>query len=264
MSRPRLLDLFSGAGGAAVGYHRAGFEVVGVDLVAQPHYPFEFIQDDALAFVQLPNMLWNDSFDAIHASPPCPRYSVLRHANVTKGSSHPDLVGVTRELLEATGLPWVMENVPGAPMAPSIVLCGSMFGLGSGERQLRRHRLFECSFAVLQPECRHQGEAIGVYGGGPTGRYTFENGIRKGAKGRRGGYQGRMDERREAMGIDWMNSTELNNAVPPAYAEFIGAQLIDQLTNQRRPDMARINAHSTTAPRLGAYRDCDATDGGSE
>ena len=222
-SKPRLLDLFCGAGGAAMGYSRAGFEVVGVDIAPQPHYPFEFHQGDAFAF-----LLRDMHFDAIHASPPCPRYSVLRHANVTKGSSHPDLVGVTRELLEATGLPWVMENVPGAPMAPSIVLCGSMFGLGSGERQLRRHRLFECSFAVLQPECRHQGEVIGVYGGGPTGRYTFENGIRKGAKGRRGGYQGRMDERREAMGIDWMNSTELNNAVPPAYAEFIGRQLIDQ------------------------------------
>ncbi len=230
----RLVDAFSGAGGAAKGYQRAGFYVVGIDNAPQPHYcGDEFIQADALEM--LADLDWLADFDAIHASPPCPRYSVLRHANVTKGSSHPDLVGVTRELLEATGLPWVMENVPGAPMAPSIVLCGSMFGLGSGERQLRRHRLFECSFAVLQPECRHQGEAIGVYGGGPTGRYTFENGIRKGAKGRRGGYQGRMDERREAMGIDWMNSTELNNAVPPAYAEFIGRQLRDMLDYAKRP-----------------------------
>jgi DNA (cytosine-5)-methyltransferase 1 len=153
----------------------------------------------------------------------------MRHANITKGSNHPDLVGVTRELLVATGVPWVMENVPGAPMFPTVVLCGSMFGLGSGERQLRRHRLFETSFAMLQPECRHQGEAIGVYGGGPVGRYTFENGISKGLNGRRGGYQGRMDERREAMGIDWMTSAELNNAIPPAYCEFIGRQLIDQL-----------------------------------
>lgn len=233
VTRPKLLDLFCGAGGAAVGYARAGFEVVGVDLVAQPHYPFEFHNDDALevlsAWVTGANcsdILACAPFDAIHASPPCPRYSVLRHANVTRGSDHPDLVAATREALEATGLPWVMENVPGAPMSPTVVLCGSMFGLGSGERQLRRHRLFESNVALMSPQCQHQGEAIGVYGGGPTGRYTFENGIRKGLKGRRGGYQGRMDERREAMGIDWMNSKELNNAIPPAYTEFIGAQLI--------------------------------------
>jgi DNA (cytosine-5)-methyltransferase 1 len=223
----RLVDAFSGAGGATKGYQRAGFYVVGIDIAPQPHYcGDEFIQADALEM--LADLDWLAGFDTIHASPPCPRYSVLRHANVTKGSNHPDLVGVTRDLLVATGLPWIMENVPGAPMTPSIVLCGSMFGLGSGERQLRRHRLFECSFAVLQPECRHQGEAIGVYGGGPTGRYTFENGIRKGVKGRRGGYQGTMVERREAMGIDWMTSPELNNAIPPAYCEFIGRQLIDQ------------------------------------
>lgn len=225
--RPRLLDLFCGAGGAGVGYSRAGFDVVGVDLVAQPHYPFEFWLWDALLYLKQ----WDGSlrFDAIHASPPCPRYSVLRHANVTKGSDHPDLVDATRELLEATGLPWVMENVPGAPMTPQIVLCGSMFGLGSGERQLRRHRLFESNVMLMQPQCQHKGEAIGVYGGGPTGRYTFENGIRKGLKGRRGGYQGRVDERREAMGIDWMTSKELNNAIPPAYTEFIGKQLIQHL-----------------------------------
>jgi DNA (cytosine-5)-methyltransferase 1 len=259
--KPRLLDLFCGAGGAAVGYARAGFEVVGVDLVAQPHYPFEFIQEPyEAALFDLMNNWPEGTFDAIHASPPCQAYSVLRRAN--PGAEYPDLVAPTRELLEATGLPWVMENVPGAPLFSSIVLCGSMFDLGAGERQLRRHRLFETSFAILQPECRHQGEAVGVYGGA-VGRYTFENGCKQ-RLGRRGGYQGTAVERKEAMGIDWMNGREINQAIPPAYTEFIGAQLLDQLTNQRRPDMARINAHSTTAPRLGAYRDCDATDGGSE
>ncbi len=220
--KPRLLDLFCGAGGAAMGYHRAGFEVVGVDINPQPNYPFSFFQADALDGIERFGPV-----DAIHASPPCQAYSVLRRAN--PGAEYPDLVAPTRELLEQTGLPWVMENVPGAPVRASIVLCGSMFGLGASDRQLRRHRLFELSEMMLQPECRHEGEAIGVYGGGPTGRYTFENGIRKGLKGRRGGYQGTMDERREAMGIDWMRSQELNNAIPPAYTEWIGSRLMESL-----------------------------------
>jgi DNA (cytosine-5)-methyltransferase 1 len=226
VSRPRLLDLFCGAGGAAMGYHRAGFDVVGIDIEPQPHYPFEFVQDDALfCLKRIKAGLWE--FDAIHASPPCQAYSVLRRAN--PGAEYPDLVAPTREMLEATGLPWVMENVPGAPLLPSIVLCGSMFDLGAGDRQLRRHRLFESSVGMLQPQCAHEGEAIGVYGGSPTGRYTFENGIRKGLKGRRGGYQGTMDERREAMGVGWMTSKELNNAIPPAYTEWIGVQLLRHL-----------------------------------
>ncbi|HSS11160.1 MAG TPA: DNA cytosine methyltransferase [Acidimicrobiales bacterium] len=221
MSRPRLLDLFCGAGGAAMGYHRAGFDVVGVDIVDQPRYPFEFHQADALTWPL-------DGFDAIHASPPCQAYSVLRRAN--PHAEYPDLVAFTRQRLEESDVPWVMENVPGAPVRAVIVLCGSMFDLGAGVRQLRRHRLFELSHAMLQPQCQHRGEAVGVYGGGPIGRYTFENGVRKGLKGRRGGYQGTMAERRQAMGVDWMTSTELNNAIPPAYTEWIGTQLIERLT----------------------------------
>jgi DNA (cytosine-5)-methyltransferase 1 len=223
MTRPRLLDLFCGAGGAAVGYHRAGFDIVGVDIRPQPNYPFTFIQYDALKLL----FAIGRQFDAIHASPPCQAYSVLRRAN--PDVVYPDLVGPTRTLLMDTKRPWVMENVPGAPLRPTLVLCGSMFGLGSGGRQLRRHRLFETSYLMLQPECEHIGEAIGVYGGGPTGRYTFENGLRKGLKGRRGGYQGTMAERREAMGIDWMSSAALNQAIPPAYTQFIGEQLLAHL-----------------------------------
>lgn len=229
MTRPRLLDLFSGAGGSAVGYHRAGFEVVGVDIEPQPHYPFEFVQADALAMLEKVAVFRPRLFAAVHASPPCQHYSVLRHANVTKGSDAPDLVAATREGLVATGLPWVMENVPGAPMSNAIVLCGSMFGLGAGDRQLRRHRLFESSELLLQPQCHHVGEAIGVYGGGPVGRYTFENGIRAGLKGRRGGYQGTIAEKREAMQVDWMTAAELNQAIPPSYTEFLGAQLLASL-----------------------------------
>jgi DNA (cytosine-5)-methyltransferase 1 len=232
VTQPRLLDLFCGAGGAAMGYHRAGFEVVGVDLAPQPRYPFAFIQEDALETLRDVDVysgkpIWAGGFDAIHASPPCQAYSVLRRANPE--AEYEDLIGPTRELLEATELPWVIENVPGSPTHHLTVLCGSMFGLGAGGRQLRRHRNFETSFPVLSPPCRHEGEAIGVYGGGPVGRYTFENGAKKDYYNRRGGYQGTAEEKAEAMGIDWMNGREINQAIPPAYTELIGHQLMAHL-----------------------------------
>lgn len=216
-NRPRLLDLFCGAGGAAMGYHRAGFEVVGVDIKPQPNYPFEFIRAEALWFME--RLIYPDyvhdyclqDFDAIHASPPCQAYSVLRHAN--PDAEYADLIGPTRTLLEQIALPWVIENVPGAPTRHYIVLCGSMFGLGANGRQLRRHRNFETSFPIMSPVCNHEGPVIGVYGGGPA------------EPGRRG-YQGTIAEKRGAMGIEWMNSAEINQAIPPAYTEFIGRQLI--------------------------------------
>ncbi len=229
-SRPRLLDLFCGAGGAAVGYHRAGFDVVGVDIKPQPHYPFKFIQADALEFTRWGAVAY--LFDAIHASPPCQAYSVLRRAN--PDAEYPNLIAPTRELLEATGLPYVIENVPGAPTRHLIVLCGSMFGLGANGRQLRRHRNFELSFPMMSPPCQHEGEAIGVYGGGPTGRYTFENGAKKDYYNRRGGYQGTIAEKQEAMGIDWMNAAEINQAIPPAYTELIGFQLRQHIDAEAR------------------------------
>lgn len=229
---PRLLDLFCGAGGAAWGYYLAGFEVVGVDIVDQPSYPFKFHKHDALTFT--PGAI-ERQFDAIHASPPCHAYSILRHAAKEKAKSYLNLIPPARELLMATGLPYVIENVPGAPLLDPLVLCGSMFGLGAlsgnGEtitrtfRQLRRHRLFESSFHIHSLECGHEGEAIGVYGGGPTGRYTFNNGAAKDYYGRRGGYQGTIAEKSEAMGIDWMNAREINQSIPPAYTEYIGRQL---------------------------------------
>jgi DNA (cytosine-5)-methyltransferase 1 len=222
--KPVLLDLFCGAGGATKGYQEAGFYVVGVDINPQPNYcGDEFFQEDALeALRRLPTQ--DHAIDAIHASPPCQAYSVLRRAN--PDAEYPDLIAPTRELLEATRLPWVIENVPGAPTRHLTVLCGSMFGLGAGERQLRRHRNFETNFPVMSPPCHHVGEAIGVYGGGEHGRYTFENGARKDRYNRRGGYQGNKAEKAEAMGIDWMNVREINQAIPPAYTRHIGEFLM--------------------------------------
>ena len=211
---PRLLDLFCGAGGAAVGYSRAGFtEIVGVDNRPQKRYPFTFVLGDALEYVRD----HGHEFDAIHASPPCQAY--IRSGMVAKDGRHPDLLAPTRAALEATGSPWVIENVPGAPMRPDIVLCGSMFGLG-----VRRHRWFEGG-PPLQPftlSCNHNWRITGVYGH-PHGRGgAWRNGKRP-----------MLPRDREtwtrAMGIDWMEPRELAAAIPPAYTEFIGRQLLETI-----------------------------------
>lgn len=147
MSKPRILDLFCGAGGAAMGYSRAGFDVVGVDVVAQPNYPFAFTQADALEVLDgwdLAHM----GFMAVHASPPCPAHSSL---NGWSGeSTSPDMIPETRELLKATGLPYVIENVEGAPLVNPVRICGQALGL-----RVRRHRLFECNFPVMVHSCQH-------------------------------------------------------------------------------------------------------------
>ena len=218
--RPRLLDLFCCAGGAAMGYHQAGFDVVGVDINPQPHYPFMFVQGDALDFLERNGR----HFDVVHASPPCHDHSTLRH---TMGGLHGTgwLLDATRQALRENSAPYVIENVPGAPMQQPIVLCGSMFGLGAqcGDdyRQLRRHRQFESNVALSVPSsCAHQGGAIGVYGGGRAVRVPG---------GRRGGYQGLKSERIEAMGIGWMTLAELSQAIPPAYTAHVGSQIIEQI-----------------------------------
>ena len=221
--RPRLLDLFCGAGGAAMGYHRAGFDVVGVDIAPQPRYPFEFHQADALMAlgqmqINMTPKLWGVAFDAIHASPPCQRYSPL--AKLHKDIEYPDLIAPTRTLLEQTALPWVIENVPGAPLRHPFKLCGSSFGL-----DVRRHRLFETNWPIgLLPPCAHHlhtprfqntgkrrravlSSVVGVYGGS---HFKGDN----------------LKYRSDAMGIDWMQMDELSEAIPPAYTEFIGEQLL--------------------------------------
>jgi len=209
VTRPRLLDLFCGAGGAGMGYHRAGFDVIGVDIKNQPRYPFAFHQGDALAFCRE----HGHEFDAIHASPPCQAYSVMKSMN--KHIVHPDLVAPTRDALEATGLPWIIENVVGSPLRTTVMLCGSMFGLRSHRGYLQRHRLFESNVLLFSPgPCRHEGLAIGVYGHGSAGHL--------GQKMR----TANVEEARILMGMDWSTRDGLSQAIPPAYTEWLGRQLI--------------------------------------
>ncbi len=214
MTRPVLLDLFCGAGGAAVGYYRAGFDVVGVDIKLQPRYPFAFVQADALEYL---GEHWLE-FDAFHASPPCQRFSALRTMpNVVR--EYPDLIAPVRFMFRKHGRPWVIENVPGAPLQNPVCLCGTMFNLRCGSRPLYRHRMFECSFGeILTPPHDHRSEAcIGVYG---------HSG---GRSSRDGTPRSTTAERRVAMGIDWMTGAELSQAIPPAYTEFIGHRLMQEL-----------------------------------
>ena len=197
---PRLLDLFCGAGGAAMGYHRAGFdEIVGVDIKPQKHYPFEFVLGDALEYCAA----HGGDFDAIHASPPCQAFTIAR---VIHGRPHSDLLTPTRPILQRAGRPWVIENVPRAPMRADYILCGSMFG----EPRLKRHRLFEASWgpvSELLPPCQHGSEIVSVFG---HGGHVYHG----------------VAEWREVMGIDWMIRDELSQAIPPAYTEFLGKRLL--------------------------------------
>jgi DNA (cytosine-5)-methyltransferase 1 len=219
--RFRLLDLFCCAGGAGRGYADAGFEVVGVDINDQPRYPFEFRRADVLAL----DVDFLRSFDAIHASPPCQFATPLRHA--PGGKSHPNLIPATRALLEAAGLPYVIENVVGARqhLRSPTCLCGSMFGLGTQGHQLRRHRLFESSFPIRAPACAHTSPVVGVYGGHARNRSAAHGG-----RGTRDPWKGgHVAACQEAMGIDWMTLDEISEAIPPAYTRFIGAQLLAHL-----------------------------------
>jgi DNA (cytosine-5)-methyltransferase 1 len=196
-SRPRLLDLFCGAGGCSVGYHRAGFDVVGVDIAAQPHYPFEFVQADALTFDL-------DGFDVYHASPPCQAY-----ANVTRWrgdqGGHERLIARVRERLEATGRPYVLENVRTRELRPCVVLCGSMFGL-----PVRRHRGFETSWRMspLVLACYHR-----------AGDLPFMHKAERAYA--------------DAMGCGWMSNREARQAIPPAYTEHIGRELLEVIARFR-------------------------------
>jgi DNA (cytosine-5)-methyltransferase 1 len=207
----KLLDLFCGAGGCSVGYHEAGFEVTGVDIAPQPHYPLlgAFIQADALQFPL-------NGYDCIHASPPCQAYSKVTKGMRNAGKKYTDLLSAIRERLVKAGCHYVIENVPGAPLRNPVQLCGSIFGLGTGELELLRHRWFECSFALMVSGCQHTAkQSIGVYGNGTPSWHR-----------KKLGRNVSVNEMRAAMGINWMVRRELSQAIPPAYTKYIGEQLI--------------------------------------
>ena len=207
----RLLDLYCKAGGASKGYQLAGFEVVGVDIKKQKRYPYEFIQADCLELMK--DMDFLRSFDVITASPPCQTHSITQHLRNAQGKSTDkiDLIPQTREALVASGKPYVIENVPGAPLIKPIQMCGSYFGL-----KVRRHRRFESNLPIVGSPCKHkeQGKPVGVYGSMrdeiPKGGHTAKT----------------IEEAREAMGIDWMIWGELVEAIPPIYTQEIGKQLL--------------------------------------
>ena len=221
MTRPLILDLFCGAGGAAKGYHDAGFDVIGVDINPQPRYPYEFIQTDALAvlrgMVARPDVA--AQYAAIHASPPCQAYSTTASLH---NNDYPRLIEPVRELLQATGLPYIIENVAGArrDLHNPITLCGSSFCLG-----VRRHRLFEThGFEVgMVPPCAHheQPEPVDV-----TGTGASRTGPRLDGGGGNSRKPRNLAHAREVMGIDWMTRPELSEAVPPAFTRFIGERLM--------------------------------------
>lgn len=217
---PRLLDTFCKAGGCAVGYHRAGFEVVGVDIEPQKRFPFEFHQAGALDFIRE----HGHEFDVIHASPPCQRYSEATPMQYR--TKHPDLIRPTREALRATHKPYVIENVENArrELINPIKLCGTMFGLS-----IWRHRYFEIwPFWFLTPTCKHNRRPITVHSGSNT-RKTWEpvrctGGARQGVRPRES-----VEVVRWAMEIPWMVQSELTQAIPPAYTEWLGRQLREML-----------------------------------
>lgn len=212
----KLLDLFCGAGGAALGYHRAGFtEITGVDILPQKHYPFAFVQGDAFDYLEAHGR----DFDAIHASPPCQAFSSLRFLRrIRHGDTPlPELIERTRAGLRACGVPFIIENVIGAPLFPACRLCGSHFGL-----RVRRHRIFESSIVLLGTTCDHktQGRPVGVYG------HARSKKARGGLAWPRGAVAATVAEARAVMGIDLpFTNREISQAIPPAYTEYLGRQL---------------------------------------
>jgi DNA (cytosine-5)-methyltransferase 1 len=213
--RPKLLDLYSGAGGAAVGYHRAGFDVTGVDIRPMPRYPFAFHQADALEFLAE----HGSEYDVIHASPPCQGYSVT--SSMPWVPEYPKLIEPVRAALKRTGRPYVIENVPGAPLINPIILCGLMFGL-----KVFRHRLFETSPFMLGPA--HSPHPSGTVTNSFRAYSSFDNGATHISMA---GHNFRRTDAVIALGgdCDWMTRDELAEAIPPAFTEYIGRRLMEIL-----------------------------------
>jgi DNA (cytosine-5)-methyltransferase 1 len=240
-ARLRALDLFCGAGGGARGLQQAGFHVTGVDLAPQPRYYGDaFIQADVLdlapqpqdccdAFLQAValelSIEFLRGFDFLWASPPCQAHSALRHAHNARRRD--DLIAATREMLVASGRPYVIENVVGAPLRDPFLLCGTMFDLRTPcGAELRRHRIFEASFAVSEPACAHRPGAavLGIYGG------HFRNRRRPAGTNHLPQTDFSASDAHAAMGISWkMTTAEISQAIPPAYSEFIAGEWIEQL-----------------------------------
>lgn len=238
--RPALYDVYSGAGGCSVGYHRAGYCPRGVDIRPQKNYPYAFIQMDALKFLRQLMLGLCPRPSLIHTSPPCQKYSIMTRGR-WQDREHPDLIEPTRQLLKVIGLPYVIENVGGAPLENAVMLCGTMFNLrASNGAQLWRHRFFECNPTVwfAPAMCNHESQpAIGAYDGGqhPLRKKRIRKNAVIGVYGSSGGHSIRDNkdgygiyDRKLAMGINWMTGKELSESIPPAYTEYIGRQMLNQ------------------------------------
>ncbi len=221
-----------------MGYHRSGFDVVGVDIKPQPAYPFEFIQADALTVMRefrasgvraAIYVSGRGTFDAIHASPPCQAFTAYkRTGNV---GDYPDLIAQTRELLQATGLPYVIENVEGAPLIDPLLICGSMF---DPAMDIRRHRLFESNVPLDPPmwPCRHKLQAVKRFPGGRSKEQGGSNRHPARMTVEIGTWDIPLGVQQRAMGIEWMTLEELSEAIPPAYTTFIGDQLMQHVQSR--------------------------------
>lgn len=224
----RILDLFCGAGGAAMGLHQAfpDAEIIGVDIHPQKRYPFSFVQADAMTYPL-------EGFDFIWASPPCQKYSAAtRHL----ANTSPRLVEPLRERLIESGAPFCIENTPGAPLRNPITLCGLSFGLN-----VKRHRLFETNFLVAEVPCvpGHPGDWFVIFG----------HEVRSRRHGHAAGRKNKIADGRKAMDIDWMTRGELSEAIPPAYSKFIGQQFQLHLQSQPSPPLSPTT--SASAASLG-------------
>jgi DNA (cytosine-5)-methyltransferase 1 len=208
----KALDLFCGQGGAGMGYHRTGFDVTGVDIEPQPRYPFEFIQADALDYLATAAL---DDFDLIHASPPCQRYSYGLNMRPGVRENHADLIEPVRTALDRTGIPYVIENVPGSPLRVDLRLCGCQFGLW----RLKRERWFETSWKqdFVKPPCHHPEPVVSVFGHSPTSESI-----------KRLGFRPTTEDWSRAMDIGWMNRKGLAQSIPPAYTQYVGQLFLNQ------------------------------------